>query len=322
MKLRLFCTSLFVFTNLFLSGQALPTTLDLNLKNTPKKTEFKQVVNPEFVSKKTLLNHLKFLSLDHLQGRKTGQPGNKIARQYLIDWLLSQGLDVTLQPFSFQRTGTTYNAVNIIATIQGTENPNRYIAVTAHYDHVGVGKTIQNDSIYNGADDNASGTAALMTMASYFSKNKPKNSLMLIALDAEELGLQGAHYFIENKGDKNILLNLNMDMISRNKAHQIYICGTRYTPSLKTYFNAIPTEAFPIEFILGHDGLDGKDDWSTQSDHFHFFRNNIPFLYFGVEDHSGYHQPSDEFEFIHPEFFYQTTLFIINTLKDLDQKIE
>jgi len=311
-----------LFFNQISKAQELPTSLHLDLSATTFNALLSPTEKEEITLKAEVLKHVAFLSSDELEGRRTGQPGNLIARNYIIDAFLSQGLEVLLQPFSFERRGHSYDAVNVIATISGIENPENYVAITAHYDHVGIGKAVDNDSIYNGADDNASGTAAMLEMIKYFKENPPKNSLLFIALDAEELGLQGAKYFVENKGDKNILLNINMDMISRNENNEIYISGSRYTPSLAKYFNNIPEKTFPIKISLGHDGLDGKDDWSTLSDHFHFYRNNIPFLYFGVEDHSGYHKPSDEFQYIHPEFYYQVVKFITNTIADLDSKIE
>ncbi|MEX2350000.1 MAG: M28 family peptidase, partial [Flavobacteriaceae bacterium] len=252
----------------------------------------------------------------------TGDQENIIARNYITEYFLSQNLEVVLQPFSFERNNKTHYATNVITTIKGTESPEKYIAITAHFDHVGIGKAVKNDSIYNGADDNASGTSALMVMAKYFKENPPKNSLIFIALDAEEMGLQGAKYFVKNKGDKNVLFNVNMDMISRNENNEIYICGTRFTPSLKNYFESIPEKAFPVSIKLGHDGLDGKDSWVTASDHAHFYNNNIPFLYFGIEDHADYHKPSDEFKNIHPEFYHNVVLFILNTIADLDSRIE
>lgn len=313
---------LFIVAPGFIFGQSLPASLPLNLNTTSHQIHTNSKETVELISKEALLHHLAYLSSDELQGRRTGEPGNLAARNYIVDEFLSQGLEVTLQPFSFERRGASFDAVNIITTIKGTENPDNFIAITAHYDHVGIGKAIENDSIYNGADDNASGVAALLVMIKYFKENPPKNTLLFIALDAEELGLQGAKYFVEDNAEKNIKLNINMDMISRNENNEIYICGSRYTPSLKNYFSNIPQNTIPIKFTLGHDGLDGKDDWSTQSDHFHFYRNNIPFLYFGVEDHPGYHMPSDEFEYIHPEFYYQVVRFITNTIADLDSKIK
>lgn len=273
------------------------------------------------ISKEEVLMHLEYLSSNKLMGRRTGEPGNIEARNYIVDYFLLNNFEILFQPFSFERRGNSYDAVNIITTIKGTENPDRYIAITAHYDHVGIGKPIAGDSIYNGADDNASGTAALMVIAKYFKENPPKNSLIFLALDAEEIGLQGAKFFVENKGEQNILLNINMDMISRNDDNEIYVAGTRYTPSLQEYFNSIPENTLPIKVKLGHDGLDGKSNWTTQSDHFHFYRNNIPFLYFGVEDHDDYHKPSDTFDKIPQDFYHNVVQFITNTIADLDSKL-
>lgn len=305
----------FIFLGFSVQSQELPVLLE-------NESFVKKQIPEASISKEELTGHLQFLSSDALKGRKTGNPENIFARNYITEYFLSQNLNVVLQPFSFERNSKMFHATNVITIIKGTENPEKYIAITAHYDHVGIGKPIQNDSIYNGADDNASGTAALMVMAKYFKENPPKNSLMFIALDAEEMGLQGAKYFVENKGDKNILFNINMDMISRNDANEIYICGTRFTPSFKNYFSSIPEKAFPVSIKMGHDGLDGKDSWVTASDHAHFYKNNIPFLYFGVEDHEDYHKPSDEFENTHPEFYHNTALFILNTLIDLDSRIK
>lgn len=305
----------FIFLGFSLQGQELPVMLK------SETFEAKQIQNAS-ISKEELTEHVQFLSSDALKGRKTGDPENVIARNYITEYFLSLDLEVVLQPFSFERDHKKYHATNVITTIRGTENPDNYIAITAHYDHVGISKPIENDSIYNGADDNASGTAALMLMAKYFKENPPKNSLIFIALDAEEMGLQGAKYYVANKGNKNILFNINMDMISRNDANELYICGTHFTPSFKNYFSSIPEKTFPITLKMGHDGIDGKDSWVLASDHAHFYKNDIPFLYFGVEDHADYHKPSDEFENIHSEFYHNATLFILNTIADLDSRIE
>lgn len=310
-----FCFFTFLFLGLSINSQELPVLL--------KNERFvEKQISEASISKAELTGHVQFLSSDVLKGRKTGDPENIITRNYITEYFLSQKLEVVLQPFSFERDSKTHYATNVITTIKGTETPEKYIAITAHYDHVGIGKAVENDSIYNGADDNASGTAALMVMAKYFKENPPKNSLIFIALDAEEMGLQGAKYFVENKGGKNILFNINMDMISRNDANEIYLCGTRFTPAFKNYFSSIPEKAFSITVKMGHDGLDGKDSWVTSSDHAHFYKNDIPFLYFGVEDHKDYHKPSDEFKNIHPEFYYNAVLFILNTITDFDSRIK
>jgi hypothetical protein len=319
MQLKFVSGFIFLLLAWNLTAQDLPQVLPLPLNT--GSFENKVGFDGTNISKEEVISHLEYLSSDKLMGRRTGEPGNIKARNYIVDYFLSNDLEVVLQPFSFSRRNREYDATNIIVTIKGTENPEQYIAITAHYDHEGVGKPIAGDSIYNGADDNASGTAALMVIAKYFKENPPKNSLIFLALDAEELGLQGAKYFVENKGEQNILLNINMDMISRNDNNEIYVAGTRFTPSLRDYFNAIPKDALPIKVNLGHDGLDGKSNWTTQSDHFHFYRNNIPFLYFGVEDHDDYHKPSDTFDKIPQDFYHNVVQFIANTIADLDSKL-
>lgn len=312
MKTQIISTLILLISTNLLSQQ---NNLELNSLSPSVDYEAQIVQKPQLIEK------IKYLSSDQLKGRKTGTTENKKARNYIVDFFIEKDLDVILQPFQFERNNKTHKAVNIITIIEGTVNPEKFIAVTAHFDHVGIDKVVERDSIYNGADDNASGTSALLLMAEHFKLNPPKNSFIFIALDAEEMGLQGAKYFVESN-KKNIVLNLNMDMISRNENNEIYICGTRFTPSLKSYFEAIPAESIPIKVSLGHDGLDGKDSWVNSSDHAPFHKAGIPFIYFGVEDHSDYHKPADEFKNIHPEFYYNVVNFITHTLVDLDTKIE
>ena len=118
----------------------------------------------------------------------------------LIDYKVFQGMhkklglekfnDTYLQPFSFYKrfTKKVYDCNNIIGKITGTKHPEKYIVLTAHYDHVGE----KNDKIYNGADDNASGISGILAAAAFYKKNPPKHSIIIIAFDAEELGLEGA----------------------------------------------------------------------------------------------------------------------------------
>ncbi|WP_339611584.1 M28 family peptidase [uncultured Planktosalinus sp.] len=311
MKTQIISTLILLISTTLLSQQ---NSLELN--PLPSSIEYAA----QTIQKPQLIEKIKYLSSDQLKGRKTGTAENKKARNYIVDFFIEKDLDVTLQPFQFERDNKTHKAVNIITIIEGTENPENFIAVTAHFDHVGIDKSVERDSIYNGADDNASGTSALLLMAKYFKLNPPKNSFIFIALDAEEMGLQGAKYFVESN-KRNIVLNINMDMISRNKNNEIYICGTRFTPSLKSYFEAIPVESIPIKVSLGHDGLDGKDSWVNSSDHAPFHKSGIPFLYFGVEDHPDYHKPTDEFSRIDPDFYFNVVNFITHTLADIDSKI-
>lgn len=272
-------------------------------------------------SKDSLLHHIKILSSDAFEGRRTGTKGSEKARNYITSKFEQLGvlpLSKTYhQPFSFtsRRDSNTYNGVNILGYIKGTKNSDKYIVISAHYDHLGV----RDGKIYNGADDDASGTSALFSFAEFFKKNPPKHSVILAAFDAEEMGLQGSKYYVDNTiiEKESILVNLNMDMISRSDKNELYVVGTRFYKHLKP---SITTAKLPENFkiLIGHDGSDNKQNWTNSSDHGSFHKKQIPFLYFGVEDHKDYHKETDEFENIHPDFYEKAVEAIISVFEGLD----
>lgn len=278
-----------------------------------------------------LLKHLEYLSSDQLAGRATLTEGNLEAKRYILENLTSLELVEPLYPdfvqyFSFEnsrRKQTYEDAANIVALIPGSET-NKVMVITAHYDHVGVGKAnSKGDSIYNGADDNASGTSALLVLAEYFSKNRPKHTLIFAALDAEELGLRGARALLEDfpYPMDQIVLNVNMDMISRNDQNELFASGTYYYPYLKSILEKASVNSKPT-LKFGHDipGT-GSEDWTKSSDHGAFFDKKVPHIYFGVEDHQDYHKPSDEFGNIQQEFFINSANLILKCLLALDQEL-
>ena len=275
-----------------------------------------------------LLRHLEYLSSDALEGRKPLSKGSCMAQKYILTELTSLNLVEPLYPdfiqkFSFEDRRSkkmVVDASNIVAFIPGTTSK-KVIVVTAHYDHVGIGRpNAAGDSIYNGADDNASGTAALLILAEYFSKNRPQHGILLAALDAEEMGLQGAKALVNDFPYplEQILLNVNMDMLSRSEAKEVFVSGTSYYPQFKTILEKIPSETGSV-LRFGHDipGT-GAEDWTRSSDHGAFFEKKVPHLYFGVEDHVDYHQPSDSFAGIHPAFYQATVRLILKSLLALD----
>ncbi|PKQ44690.1 M28 family peptidase [Confluentibacter flavum] len=266
-----------------------------------------------------LLMHLKTVSSDAFEGRRTGSEGGIKTRKYIINQFYSLGLsplgNTFEQSFSFVEQRKDYRATNVLGWIKGTEKPNSYIVISAHYDHEGI----KNGTIYNGADDNASGLCALFSFAEYFKNNPPKHSVILAAFDAEELGLRGSKYYIENSivSLNKIKLNLNLDMISRGDDKELFVVGTRYNENLKQLilnFKAIGD----IKLIAGHDGEDQKENWTYSSDHASFYKKKIPFLYFGVADHKDYHQPTDDFENIQPQFYIDAVNNIISIFKKID----
>jgi hypothetical protein len=278
-----------------------------------------------------LLRHLEYLSSDTLEGRKPLSKGSTMAQNYLLMELSSLPLVAPLypdfiQPFSFEDRRSkkmVVDARNIVAFIPGSTSK-KVIVVTAHYDHVGIGRPdTSGDSIYNGADDNASGTAALLELAAYFSKNRPEHGMLFAALDAEEMGLQGAKALVNDFPYplEQIVLNVNMDMLSRSEAKEVFVSGTHYYPEFKSILEKIP-QGTGSTLRFGHDipGT-GAEDWTRSSDHGAFFEKKVPYLFFGVEDHVDYHQPSDSFEKIHPEFYKSTVELILKSLLALDHQL-
>jgi len=269
-----------------------------------------------------LLKDVEVLSSDAYEGRKTGTKGAEMARTYIESRFKEIGVKTLPSlsnyemPFTFKdNKGAAIQGKNLIAYVGGkTENA---IVISAHYDHIGI----INNEVYNGADDNASGVAALLKIAAYYTKNKPDHTLIFAVFDAEEMGLKGAQAFVANAPisiDK-IKLNINMDMVSHNDKGELYACGTFKYPQLKPY---VFSENAKIKIRLGHDDPKlGIDDWTNQSDHSAFNKKDIPFIYFGVEDHKDYHKASDEFKNINTTFFINASDAILEITKRLDSKL-
>ena len=272
------------------------------------------------------LKDVEYLASDELQGRETGTPGNEMAQRYIENRFDSLGLKMFGNSYRqlFDQaviTGAstdTVTAVNFVGYVEGTVNPGRYIVVTAHYDHLGS----RDGSIFNGADDNASGTGGMMAAAAWFSENKPVNSIMFIGFDAEEMGLAGARYFTENPPVPldQIAINVNMDMISTNFDNELYAVGTYHYPYLKPFIEEY-TAAAPVNVLFGYDSDEWDQNWTLASDHGPFHQKEVPFIYFGVEDHPHYHAPTDIFENINPEFYLGAVETVIDVISGLDRDL-
>ncbi len=234
-----------------------------------------------------------------------GSPSSRVidAKQLLRD-------DETLSADDMQGRG--------IGTPGGAK-AREYIVITAHYDHLGIVK----DEIYNGADDDASGTAALFALANYFKEKRPSHSIIFVAFDGEESGLRGSNAFVAAPPVKkeSIVLNVNMDMVAHNDKNELYASGTFHYPALKPQLETIAKSA-KVKLLIGHDRPEQKsDDWTNQSDHFAFHQAKIPFIYFGVEDHKDYHKPTDDFVNINQEFYIRAVETILETVKTFDKDL-
>jgi len=201
--------------------------------------------------------------------------------------------------------------------VPGTSNPDQFLIVSAHYDHLGQ----RNGQTYRGADDNASGVAALLQVAAYVAAHPPRHSVLFAAFDAEEEGLQGAKYFVKHPPVdlKRIALVVNLDMVSRNDEGVIFASGTAFDPSLKDLVGKAAAGR-QLTVKLGHDrrGVAGEDDWTQQSDQGAFHDAGVKTLYFGVEDHADYHKPGDTADKIPRPFYGEVVELVLQTVLDAD----
>lgn len=286
-----------------------------------------------------LLWQLEAISHDSLEGRRFGSVGNQKAQ----DFLISQFAELEIQPAfendyrqEFEHTlsrrrrqrmfpvanpdenlenvsDTTLAGGNIVAKIDGTSE--KMIVVTAHLDHLGI----WNNEIYNGADDDASGTVALLAIAEHFKYNNPYHTLVFAAVDAEEIGSPGCKYLVDNfpVDLSQVIVNVNMDMIAHNDSSELWASGTYHYPQLKAPLENLDSD---ISLFFGHDNPNDslRDDWTRSSDHRIFHDEGIPFIYFGVEDHEDYHRPTDTFENINQEFYVDAVALIIEAIEKLD----
>lgn len=260
------------------------------------------------------------LAHDSMQGRRVGTEGAARARSHIVARLAALGLAPVQDSFPVERGEESVTGVNVRAVVTGTEHPDRYLVLTAHYDHLGV----RDGEIYNGTDDNASGTAAVLALARGLVERPPRHSVVLALLDAEEGGLDGARHLVANFPVPldRVLLNLNLDMVSRSEG-ELWVSGTHQYPALRPLVEG--AEPVPPVFLrFGHDTPEdtGADNWVFASDHAAFHREGIPFLYFGVADHPGYHDPGDDIEHIDRAFYVAAAQTVARVFEVVDGALE
>lgn len=273
-----------------------------------------------------LLKDLETLSADEMEGRLPGTPGGDRARAYIVRRFKEARIqpigDSYERPFKFQGRGDSADrgGVNIVGVVRGTREPDRFIVLTAHYDHLGV----RNGEIFNGADDNASGVAALLAVAAQLSATRPAHSAVFAALDAEETGLNGAKAFVAEPPIPRdaIVMNVNLDMVARDAKNVLFASGTFHYPFLKAYLKDVARP--PVVLRLGHDApnVKGEDDWTSDSDHYPFHQAGIPFIYFGVEDEAQHHKTTDDAATVTKEFFIGAANTILAAVRAFDANLE
>lgn len=283
------------------------------------------------------LDDLFHLSSEKMQGRKNNTLGSQVAQQYLTDRYAQIGITAFddypdyKQKFSVKRAFTQLNGVNVIGyfpTQNGNHALSKYIVITAHYDHLGI----EFGKMHYGADDNASGVAALLALAAFSSSLNLNSNVIFLATDAEEQGLHGARAALKDfpVDLSQIAFNLNLDMVAQvGKPAKIHMSGTRSAPQFANLLQDVrlSLQDSNVKLMGEHrrqrkrDSMLRSTNYRRASDHAVFIDNDIPFLYLGVTEHRYYHTEHDRYETINEEHFLQVIDIAKQVLNKADKAI-
>ena len=280
----------------------------------PRKTEIiTKYINS--ITVEDLKKHLYIVASDGMEGRETGSEGQKKAGNYLIETYKSNGISFPKGATDFyQKVPAAFmnkeygeqlpDSENILAYIEGSDKPNEIVVVSAHYDHIGT----KNGEVYNGADDDGSGTVALLEIAQAFQQAKneghgPKRSILFLHVTGEEHGLHGSRYYSENPlfSLANTIADVNIDMIGRrdefhkDSNNYIYLIGSDYlSTDLYKACEKVNKKYVNLNIDYKFNDINDPNRFYYRSDHYNFAKHNIPsvFLFNGV--HEDYHKKTDE----------------------------
>lgn len=288
------------------------TTKIKNLKDSINLADSTLVLNyASTITAKELKAHLYKFSSDEFEGRKTGEAGQKKAADFLKSYYKNEGIKSPFGNTNYNQTipGAFFNgkhnaSENVLAFIEGSEKPEEIIIISAHLDHLGIS---DDRNIYNGADDDGSGTVAIMEMAQAFSIAKkegyaPKRSILFTHFTAEELGKQGSEYYTKHPifPLEKTVANLNIDMIGRvdnahlNNKNYIYLIGSdRLSKELHYTSERVNNAYFNLNLDYKYNVEDDKNHYYTRSDHYNFAKHDIPVIFYFNGEHEDYHKVTD-----------------------------
>ncbi|MAU73517.1 MAG: peptidase M28 [Flavobacteriaceae bacterium] len=309
------------------------------------------------ITSEDLQNLLEIFSSDEFQGRQTGQYGEKLAVNFLRDFYIENGIkpaentDNYFQSYQLNLPGGMYtrsytfpeslrgydklatgenfvDTQNVVSIITGETYPESYIIITGHLDHVGV----DGEDVYNGADDNGSGTVSILEIAQAFKEAikdgvRPKRSIVFLHVSGEEEGLLGSEYYVNNSlyPIDNTFVNINLDMIGRTDPtrgykdeNYIYSIGSdRITKKLKTVSETVNKATVNLKLDYRFDIPDDPNDFYERSDHFNFAKKNIPVIFFFSGTHEDYHGPGDTSDKIRYDLLTKRVKLIFHTIWEL-----
>lgn len=233
-------------------------------------------------------------SISH-QGRKSGAQSPNISAQYIFAAFEQLGGNPSYQHFTFRAGIFSKDAGhNITATLPCTQpRCDKAIVISAHYDHLGT----TGQRHYPGANDNASGVAAMLHMARQLSKTNRARDILFVATDAEERGLHGAKYYAKHL-TQEVELNINLDMLGINNNNRLFAL---FSPGFKEYKTELQNKAqsqIKLTIVSSQRQIERytnnpRIDWHKASDHYAFYRQGIPYIYFGMGEDKHHHTTRD-----------------------------
>jgi len=297
----------------FLLVIAVSLTVSCNsAQNASSKIKMAPVDYANTITAKELKTHLYTFADDKMEGRMTGENGNNKAAEYLRNFYMDEGIASPIEennyyqsiPAEYFKDATNGNpSQNVVAFIKGSEKPDEIIVLSAHYDHIGT----RDGKIYNGADDDGSGTVAMLEIAKAFQKavkegNGPKRSILILHVTGEELGLYGSKYYTEFPlfPLENTVVNLNVDMIGRigsekkGNDNYIYLIGSdKLSQDLHDLSEEVNKKYTNLEFDYTYNDDNDPNRFYYRSDHYNFAKNNIPVIFYFNGTHEDYHKDTD-----------------------------
>ena len=292
------------------------------------------------ITDKELKELLYVYASDYFAGREAGTRGQKLAVDFLKDYYISLGINSAegTSPAYFQTMKLIIdrkiiNTENVAAIIPGSDKPEEYIVITSHLDHIGT----HDGEINNGADDDGSGTVAMLEIAeafkvAYDKGEGPKRSILFLHVSAEEKGLLGSKYYVENPlyPLDDTVANLNIDMIGRTDPKRldkdpnyIYLIGSdRLSQELHDLSEAANNKFTDLILDYTFNDLNDPNRFYYRSDHYNFAKNNIPIIFYFNGTHEDYHKPGDTVDKINYPLLEKRTKLIFYTLWELANREE
>ena len=303
-----------------------------------------------------LKTHLTILSSDYFEGRETGKKGQKMAADYIANHFKNIGIppfkkDTYYQKFKVKSgrhickcddcdvnfvkklfgNKKKIKGENVLGYIEGTDLKEELIIITAHYDHLG-----KHDSlIFNGADDDGSGTVAVLEIAEAFMLAKkagsgPRRSVLIMPVSGEEKGLLGSKYYTDHPiyPLENTVANLNIDMIGRlddwhDTANYVYLIGAdRLSQELHDISEQVNKEHIGLNLDYKFNEEDDPNRYYYRSDHYNFAKHNIPVIFYFNGVHEDYHKVTDTVEKIDFEKIQTITRLVFLTAWELANRDE